>query len=91
MYGRHDPLLRYEATRRMATLQDVLVSRAAAKQRRGRAGRMQPGLCVHLFPSDTDLAAYTEPEVRRTALEQVRPVGPEALYASLCDSVAWFY
>ena len=59
---------RYEAARRMASLEDVLVSRAAAKQRRGRAGRVQPGLCVHLFPSDARQAAYTEPEVRGVAL-----------------------
>jgi len=62
---------RYEAVRRMASLEDVLVSRAAAKQRRGRAGRVQPGLCVHLYPSDCKQAAYTEPEVRRVALEQL--------------------
>ena len=62
---------RYEAARRMASLEDVLVSRAAAKQRRGRAGRVQPGLCVHLYPSDVEQAAYTEPEVRRVALEQL--------------------
>lgn len=62
---------RYEAARRMASLEDVLVSRAAAKQRRGRAGRVQPGLCVHLYPSDAPQAAYTEPEVRRVALEQL--------------------
>eukprot|EP00966_Prymnesium_polylepis_P221993 5136071-Prymnesium_polylepis.1 len=38
---------RYESSRRMASLQDVPVAHAAAKQRRGRAGRVQPGLCVH--------------------------------------------
>ena len=62
---------RYEPERRMASLEDVLVSRAAAKQRRGRAGRVQPGLCVHLYPSDVRQASYTEPEVRRVALEQL--------------------
>jgi len=43
----------------------VLISRAAAKQRRGRAGRTGRGLCVHLFPSDAPLAPHTESEVRR--------------------------
>jgi ATP-dependent RNA helicase DHX57 len=62
---------RYDAERRMGSLEDVLVSRAAAKQRRGRAGRVQAGLCIHLYASDVKQAAYTEPEVRRVALEQL--------------------
>ncbi|KAH8053103.1 hypothetical protein JL722_9769 [Aureococcus anophagefferens] len=53
---------RYDATRHMASLDDVYVSAASAKQRRGRAGRVRPGLAVHLFPRDAPLEAHAEPE-----------------------------
>jgi HrpA-like RNA helicase len=49
---------RYDAERRIGSLEDVLVSAAAAKQRRGRAGRVCPGLAVHLYPSDIKQAAF---------------------------------
>jgi HrpA-like RNA helicase len=62
---------RYDPERRMGSLENVLVSKAAAKQRRGRAGRVCEGLCVHLFPSDEPLAAYQEPEVRRVDLQHL--------------------
>ena len=32
---------------------------------------MRDGVCVHLFPSDTELAAQTEPEVQRVSLERL--------------------
>ena len=64
-------LLSYDNARRVASLDDVLISQAAAKQRRGRAGRVRPGLCVHLHTSDAALSQYTEPEVRRVPLEQL--------------------
>jgi len=40
--------LRYDSARRLASLEDVFVSRTSARQRRGRAGRVAPGTCVHL-------------------------------------------
>ena len=63
--------LSYDPATRMSSLDDVRVSSAAAKQRRGRAGRVAEGLCVHVYPSDERLDAYTEPEVRRVPLEQL--------------------
>ena len=42
-------------------------------QRRGRAGRVRPGIAVHLFPAAAyeQLAAHPEPEMRRTPLEDI--------------------
>ena len=54
---------RYDPVRHMASLEDVCISRASAKQRRGRAGRVRAGLCFHLFTSDAPLSEYTQPEV----------------------------
>ena len=62
---------RYDAERLMSSLDDVAVSHAAAKQRRGRAGRGRPGIAFHLFTSDAELNRYTDPEVRRVGLQQL--------------------
>jgi HrpA-like RNA helicase len=55
--------VRYDASTRMTRLDDVCISDAEARQRRGRAGRVRAGLCYHLFPSDAVLVPATEPEV----------------------------
>jgi HrpA-like RNA helicase len=49
------------------------VSAAAAKQRRGRAGRVRPGHCVRLFSRRTGDAfdAQTLPEIRRVPLAEL--------------------
>lgn len=44
------------------------VSRASAEQRRGRAGRTAPGLCLRLWGSQAPLQATTPPETRREDL-----------------------
>lgn len=49
-------------------------SRASAKQRAGRAGRVQPGICLKLFSSRTASVTMKEaaqPEIRRVPLEDV--------------------
>ncbi len=49
----------------LSRLVTVRVSRAAARQRRGRAGRLEPGVCYRLWP-ETDnqaLAAQPRPEI----------------------------
>lgn len=40
---------RYDAERAIARLQDMWVSAASATQRRGRAGRVRPGVCYKMF------------------------------------------
>jgi ATP-dependent helicase HrpB len=46
-------------------LETVKVSRAAADQRRGRAGRTQPGVCIRLWPEAATLSleAFARPEI----------------------------
>ena len=44
---------RYDAGRAIARLEETWVSVAAAQQRRGRAGRVQPGMCFRLFSRAT--------------------------------------
>ena len=65
---------RYDADARMATLEEAWVSRASARQRRGRAGRVRAGVAYHLMPSylhDRELAEYTSPEMLRTSLDEL--------------------
>jgi len=44
------------------------VSVAAATQRCGRAGRLQPGVCYRLWPERKHLQDYTPPEIREADL-----------------------
>jgi len=56
---------RYEPDVGITRLETVRVSRAAADQRRGRAGRTEPGVCYRLWdePQTSSLAPYTQPEI----------------------------
>ena len=56
---------RYEPDIGLTRLETVRASRAAVDQRRGRAGRTEPGVCYRLWdePQTASLAAYTLPEI----------------------------
>lgn len=56
---------RYEPATGMTRLETVRVSRASADQRRGRAGRTEPGVCYRLWdePQTAALAPFARPEI----------------------------
>ncbi len=61
---------RYEPDAGVTRLETVRVSRASADQRRGRAGRTEPGVCYRLWdePQTLSLAPYDAPEIRAADL-----------------------
>ena len=56
---------RYEPDVGLTRLETVRVSRAAADQRRGRAGRTEPGICYRLWdePQTAALEPFARPEI----------------------------
>lgn len=64
---------RYSYRSKVQRLPIEAVSQAAANQRKGRCGRIAPGLCIRLY-SETDFlsrAEFTVPEIQRTNLASV--------------------
>ena len=61
---------RFEPDVGVTRLETVRVSRAAADQRRGRAGRTKSGVCYRLWdaPETQSLPAFAEPEIRSVDL-----------------------
>ena len=61
---------RFDVSRGMTQLATVRVSKAAAEQRCGRAGRLEPGVCYRLWtaPEDRGLKAYDDPEMLQADL-----------------------
>ena len=65
---------RYDDLNKMPTLMECWASKAATKQRRGRAGRVKPGFCWHLYSTHTHdrvLDDYQLPEILRVGLEDL--------------------
>ena len=65
---------RFEPGVGLTRLETVRVSRAAADQRRGRAGRTEPGVCYRLWnePETASLEAYARPEILSADLSSLR-------------------
>ncbi|KAL6554433.1 hypothetical protein OROMI_020106 [Orobanche minor] len=63
----------YDPYNNVSTLQSSWISKANAKQREGRAGRCQPGICYHLFSKirAASLPDFQVPEIKRMPLEEL--------------------
>ncbi len=63
----------YNVRARTTSLPITRISRASADQRKGRCGRVGPGICIRLFSEEDYLErdAYTLPEIKRSNLADV--------------------
>ncbi|WFD33577.1 RNA helicase [Malassezia cuniculi] len=71
--GKHREM-RYDEKRKISRLVECFVARSNAKQRRGRAGRVQEGVCYHLFTRarhDNMLEDHPVPEMLRLSLQEL--------------------
>lgn len=84
----------FDPSSNMVKLEEVWASRAACKQRRGRAGRVQAGKCYKLYTRNAEakMAERPEPEIRRVPLEQlclsVRAMGIRDVPAFLTSALS---
>ena len=86
----------YDADAGLTKLTEQWVTRAAAKQRRGRAGRTQPGVCYKLYTrsQEAQMAAFPVPEIKRVPLESIaltlKVVHSDVKVCSIV-AISWFW
>lgn len=63
----------YDANSGLSSLQECWITRAAGRQRRGRAGRTQSGTCFKLYTKDMEakMPPFPTPEILRVPLENI--------------------
>nr|XP_054764413.1 ATP-dependent DNA/RNA helicase DHX36-like [Lytechinus pictus] len=63
----------FDFTNNIRTMKAEWVSKASAHQRRGRAGRVQDGICYHVYTQlkASEMEEYQVPEIKRTPLEEL--------------------
>jgi ATP-dependent RNA helicase DHX57 len=84
----------FDPQNNMVRLEEVWASRAACKQRRGRAGRVRAGKCYKLYTKMAELNEMPDrpdPEIRRVPLEQlclsVRAMGVKDIQSFLAGAL----
>lgn len=83
----------FDPQNNMIKLEEVWASKAACKQRRGRAGRVKAGRCFKLYTrhAEAKMVERPEPEIRRVPLEQlclsVRAMGIKDVPAFLASAL----
>lgn len=68
-----EKIMRFDERRQISRLTEGFIARASARQRKGRAARVQDGICFHLVTRhqfDTKLQEQPTPEMLRLSLQE---------------------